>query len=220
MISWLKVNKFGSILFFFLLCTQTGFGQSNWKLEKDKNDIKIYTTDLSGSKIKAVKVECEVNTTLAQLVALLLDVEAAPLWIYHTKSASLLKRESASELYYYSEVVLPWPVHNRDFVVHLSVSQDPKSRIVTVDGPAINGLVADKKGIVRVNNSKGKWIITPLGKERVGISYTLHVDPGGTLPAWLVNMFAAEGPSHIFEQLKIQVQKPKYKNARFAFIQE
>lgn len=214
------MHRSGSAILFLLVTCQTSFAQTSWKLEKDKNDIKIYTSALTGSKVKAVKVECEIQARPSQLVALLLDIDAAPEWVYHTKSAKLVKRVSPSELYYYSEVILPWPVQNRDFIAHLTVTQDQESRIVTVDGPAVSGFVPEKKGIVRIDNSKGKWIIIPAGKDKVRISYTLHVDPGGTLPAWLVNMFAAEGPSHIFEQLKLQVSKQKYKNIHLPFIQD
>ncbi|MCD0487675.1 START domain-containing protein [Pedobacter sp. MC2016-14] len=195
------------------------FGQNTWKLQKDKHDIKIYTSSIAGSEIKAVKVECEINAKPSQLVALLLDVNAAAEWVYETKSAKLIKQVSPSELYYYSEVKLPWPLQNRDFVAHLTVTQNPVSKQVTVDGPAATGMVALKQGIVRVNNSKGRWLITALGTDRVKVVYTLHVDPGGDLPAWLINLFAAEGPMQIFEKLKIQVQKPKYKNAELSFIE-
>lgn len=204
----------------FLLASQSLPAQEHWKLEREKNNIKIYTSELSGSKLKAVKVECELKARPAQLVALILDVAAAPDWVYHTKSAKLIKTVSPSEIYYHSEVSLPWPLQNRDFVAHLKVTQDPKTKIVSIDGPAISGMVPLKKGIVRITNSKGKWLIKALDKSRIQVTYTLHVDPAGNLPSWLVNMFAAEGPSHIFQQLRIQLEKPRYKAAQFPFLQE
>jgi hypothetical protein len=48
----------------------------------------------------------------------------------------------------------------------------------------------------------------------------LHVDPAGTLPSWLVNMFAAEGPVKIFKAIKVQLQKPVYKSNNLAFASE
>ena len=206
------------ILFFLFFSCSTTFGQINWKLAADKDGIKIYTSLVPDSKIKAVRVECEVDASAKQLVALLLDVNASPEWIYHTKSCSLIKQVSPSELYYYSEVSLPWPTENRDFVAHLKVTQDPRTKVVTIDGPAVPGLVPVKKGIVRIDHSSGKWVITPLRNSHSGVEYTLHVDPGGSVPAWMVNMFATNGPMQIFEKLKLQIQKPAYKNAAVPFI--
>ncbi|HWW39041.1 START domain-containing protein [Pedobacter sp.] len=109
---------------------------------------------------------------------------------------------------------------NRDFVAHLTVNQNPNTKIITIDGPAVSGHVPIKKGVVRINNSTGKWLIIPESDHHIRVEYTLHVDPGGALPSWLVNLFATEGPLHIFRALKVQLQRPVYKNAQFAFIKD
>ena len=193
--------------------------QSNWELKTDEDGIKIYTSIVPESKIKAVKVECEFKATASQMVAVLLDVNSGPDWLYHTKSSRLIKQVSPSELYYYSEVKLPWPAENRDFVAHLKVTQNPATKLVTMDGPSVPGFVPLKQGIVRINNSKGKWLISPLPNGKIKVEYTLHVDPGGALPAWLVNTFATQGPLEIFKKLKLQLQKTEYKNALPAFLE-
>ena len=200
------------------LCGGDVQAQSAWKLSTEKEGIKVYTSEFPDSKIKAIKVECEVNATASQIVALLMDVNTSADWVYHVKACQLIKQVSPSELYYYSEVNMPWPVANRDFVAHLIVSQDPVTKTVVVDGPCVTGLIPERKGVVRIGNSTGKWIITPGSNDQTKIEYSIHVDPGGHIPAWMVNMFATEGPLRIFEQLKMRVQKPEYKNAVLPFI--
>ena len=192
--------------------------QNSWIPEVEKEGIKIFTGVIPNSRIKAVKAQCNVKATASQVVALLMDVEFAKDWVYHTKSCSLVKRVSPAELYYYSEISLPWPLQNRDFVAHLKVSQNALTKVVTIDGPAVKGQVAERKGVVRIQDSKGKWVISPSGADHVNIEYTIHVDPGGTLPPWLINMFAAEGPLRIIKNLKLQVQKPIYKNAVLSYL--
>ena len=195
------------------------FGQNTWKLNTEKEGIKIYTSSVADSKVKAIKVECEIKATESQLVALLMDVNTSVDWVYHTKSAVLLKQVSPSELYYYSEVSLPWPASNRDFVAHLTVSQNPATKVATIDGPAVPDMLRAKKGIVRINNSNGKWTITPEGYDQVKVEYTIHVEPGGDIPGWMVNMFATEGPMQIFKKLKLQLEKPAYRNAIVPYIE-
>jgi hypothetical protein len=193
--------------------------QTDWKLATDKDGIKIYTSVMPDSKIKAIKVECTLDATPAQLTAIIMDVKTATDWVYHTKSAVVIKQVSPSELYYYSEVNLPWPAANRDFVAHLTVSQNPDTKVVTIQGPAVPGLVPAKTGVVRIDHSDGKWVIAPNGNDQVKVVYTIHVDPGGDLPSWLVNLFATEGPLHIFRSLKQELQKPAYKNADLVVMQ-
>jgi hypothetical protein len=205
---------------FFLLGMTGAFAQTDWKLKTEKNGIKVYMAAVSDSKFKAIKVECELNTTASQLVTVLLDIKTCPEWAYHTKSCTLLKQVSPSELYYYSEVNIPWPAQNRDFVAHLIVHQDPVTKVVTIDGPAVNGFVPVKDGVIRVRSSKGLWIITPFKSDRVKVVYTLQLDPGGDIPAWLVNLLATQGPMKSFEGLIAQLIKPEYQNATLSFIKD
>jgi len=206
------IYKVFPILLLLVLKLSPASAQTNWKLATDKDGIKVYTSIVPDSKIKAIKVECDLEATPSQLVALIMDVKTATDWVYHTKSAVVVKQVSPSELYYYSEVNLPWPAANRDFVAHLTVSQNPDTKVVTIQGPAVPGLVPAKTGVVRIDHSDGKWLITPMGTDQVKVVYTIHVDPGGDLPSWLVNMFATEGPLHIFRNLRAELQKPAYKN--------
>lgn len=205
---------------FILLQTTIAFAQTDWKLKNEKDGIKVYVGAVPDSKFKAIKVDCELNTTLSQLVKVLLDVKTCPEWVDHTKSCTLIKQVSPSELYYYSEINIPWPAQNRDFVAHLKVHQNPETKVVTVDGPAVDGFVPEKDGIVRVHSSKGLWILTPVKKGWVKVAYTLQTDPGGAIPAWLVNMLVASGPMKSFQALKLQLKKPGYQHTELSFIKD
>ncbi|MDR6941197.1 START domain-containing protein [Mucilaginibacter pocheonensis] len=207
-----------SLLLLFLLSLTIANAEEPWALSTNKDGVKVYTRHVSNSKIKAIKVECQFDASAAQLVAVLLDIKGSIEWVYHTKSVSLIKQVSPSELYYYSEVSIPWPLHNRDFIAHIKVTQDPVTRVVTVDAPCLPDMVPVKDGIVRIEHSVGKWIITPVDNNHVKIEYTLHLDAGGSVPAWLLNMFITQGPTESFKKLKVQLQKPAYKNVKLAYI--
>ncbi|WAC12594.1 START domain-containing protein [Dyadobacter pollutisoli] len=183
--------------------------QADWKLVERKGDIKVYAKAVADSKIKALKAECILNASAAEVVALLLDVKAAEKWVCHTKSCSLVRKISETEIYYYTEVSLPWPLDNRDFVTHLTVSEDPVTKIVTVNAPAVSGWVPIKKGIVRVSHSKSSWIIKPMGEGKVTVEYALQVDPGGHIPACVVNTFACQGPVETFTNMKKELRSRK-----------
>ena len=201
--------------FLFLLNQQTAFSQEKWTLSADHNDIKVYTRHIADSKVKAVKVNAVLQSTPSQLLAAILDIQTCGQWVYHSKQNVLIKQISPVELIYYSEVDVPWPAENRDYVVHIQTEQNPNTKVITVNSPCIPGYVAEKDGIVRISHSVGKWVITPMGKNQVNAEYTLEVDPMGSIPAWLTNMFATKGPMETFKSLKVHVQKEVYKNASF-----
>src|SRR5476649_2256424 len=149
----------------FLLLANCALAQTsdNWVLKENNDGVKIYTGEVENSKVKAIKVECQLDATLSQLVAVLLDVKNSEEWLYHTASNYIVKQVSPSELYYYSLVEMPWPVSNRDFIAHLKVSQDAITKVVTIDAPCVYDMVPLKPKVVRIADSKGKWILSPVG---------------------------------------------------------
>ncbi len=209
-----------AVLFIALSFYGRIFGQEDWKLNTSKEGMSVYTKVFPDSKFKAIKVELTLDATLSQLVAVVLDVNTGADWVYATKSSVLLKRVSANEVIYYSEVKLPWPIHNRDFIAQLTAVQDPATRVVTIFGPVVPDYIPVKKDIVRVSKSEGKWVITPIAKGRIKVEYTIRLDPGGDLPAWLFNLFVTKGPAESFENLKLQLKKPQYANVHLPFITE
>lgn len=205
------------LLIFTFLSALPASSQHQWKLIADDEQIRIYSSAVPDSKIKAIRVECVVDASMAQMASLIMDVEAGTEWVYKTKSCTLVKKNSPTDLYYHSEISLPWPLDNRDFVAHLVARRDAATGVVTIDGPVVAGMVPTRKNVVRVSDSKGRWVLTPQAG-KVKIEYMLHTDPGGYVPAWAVNAFAAEGPMETFKKLKQQLKLPKYRNASLTFI--
>jgi len=206
--------------FMIIFCCWFARAQTNWELKVDREGIKVYTKTMDNSPLKAVKTVCVLNTTLTTLTAVLLDVKGSMDWVYATKSITLLKQISPSELVYHSEINIPWPASNRDFVVAISVVQDEKTKAVTVLGINKPTWIPEKKDVVRIQQSYSKWVITPLQPGSVKIEYELQVDPGGKVPVWLVNMFATRGPFETFKKLQLQVKKPVYSNKTYPFIKD
>ncbi len=198
------------LLFISLMMTVQAIvvsGQDDWKLQKNKNGIQVYSAEFPDSKIRAIRVVANYDAAPEKIADIVMDINLSMEWVSHLKSCYLIQRVSENELYYYAEVKLPWPVLNRDFVAHLTRIENMQTRTITIYGPAVTGLVPEKKGTIRITNSIGKWIIVPLDSNQVRVEYALHVDPAGSLPAWLVNMFSGETPMQIFENLRQELKQ-------------
>jgi hypothetical protein len=208
------------LILLFCIFTHFALAQTTekWDLKENKDGVKIFTRDIENSKIKAIRVECQLQASLSQVVAALMDIRNSEEWLYHTAGNYMVKQVSPAELYYYSLIEMPWPVSNRDFIAHLKVTQDEITKTVTVDAPCLPHMVPVKPNIIRIANSKGKWLLYPINKQEVKIIYTLHADPGGNIPAWLTNLFVTQGPSQSFKKFKVHIQKPVYKNAKLDYI--
>lgn len=203
--------KLLTIMLLLLSCAHTTVqAQTAWQLKKDEEGIKVYTASVPNSNLKSVKVTCSLNASLPQLYALLQDNKAHEQWVYNTKRSYLVKQLSKNHWFYYSEVSLPWPLANRDIVVEIKITQHPTTNVMYVSANAVNQYVPMNKGMERVVLSKVNWVITPITNNQMSVEYIAQADPGGDVPAWIVNSFSTKGPFETFKKLKEIVASPAY----------
>ena len=213
----MKCNHY-FFLFLSLLMGWRGSAQNKWDLKKEKDGIRVYSRTNEHSKFNELKAELTVQAKLSDLAAFILDVTNYHEWSFNTKLSYVVKPVSPSELYFYTEINSPWPASNRDLVVHLHITQDPVSKIMSIREESVPGLVPPKKNIVRIPLSIENWTITPVDKATIRIEYQLQIDPGEGAPAWMVNFFSAKGPYETFSNLREQIRKAKYREAVVGFI--
>jgi hypothetical protein len=203
---------------FFIYPLHFVVAQEDWKLRDEKEGIKIYMRSVAGSDIKALKVSFSIQATMSQMAAVILDVATTDQWVYSTRSCTLLKQISPQEVVYHSEINVPWPASNRDFIARIRVTQDPVTRIMTVESFNEPSYVPEKDGVVRVPHADGKWTIKPAAPSQLHVEYMLHIDPGGAIPAWLINLFATKGPFESFRNMREHIRKPAYQRVHIPFV--
>lgn len=211
-----------NILAIGLICLLSieAIAQHEWKLNTHKDGIKVFTSLPDTSPFKAVKTIGNVETTMSQLAMVLMDVSNTEDWVYGAKNPKLLKQFTPTDLIYYAEAALPWPMSNRDFIIRITMTQDPTSKVVTMVTENMPKYVPEKKGIVRIQRSSGIWKLTPVEKGLIKVEYTLQVDPGGLIPAWLVNLFASTGPYQSLKALRNEVKLAKYQHVKLPGISD
>jgi len=188
-------------LVLFSVFGSAAIGQYNWKLSKDEDGIKVYLSEVKHSKFKNIKVECTLEGTYDKLMAVLNDVDNQKSWVYNNISSSILKRMSANEFYYYTKTHLPWPMTNRDAVIHLKMNKDSLNRFLKISAVSVPGFVPEKSDLVRVPRSDISWYVIMPTAKTISIVYIFDAEPGGSLPAWAVNMFTEKGPYESFKKL-------------------
>ena len=209
----------GAFALLLLVASMPSKAQDEWNLKRDEDGIRVFTRDDDSSSFKNIKVECTVRATPSQLVALLLDMNKQPEWVYGSKSAELLKAIKANEFIFHSEVEVPWPCSDRDYIAHITINQAAPD-LITIDSRSEPDLLPAKSGVVRVKKSRAHWDVKTVEKNLLKIVYTVSFDPSGAVPAWLTNMFVTKGPFLTFQKLKENVGLSTYQHAHYDFIRE
>src|SRR5690349_14292990 len=120
---------FARAMFICLIFAGLGVkAQPGWELNREKNGIKVFTRDSDSSAFKSIRVECVLEGSWSKLAAILMDIEGQVNWVYRTERSYVVKNISPTEVIYYTETSLPWPVSNRETIVRLKLTYDAAKR--------------------------------------------------------------------------------------------
>lgn len=207
-----------AILLFF--CSAVAVAQGDWQLKKSENGITVYTRNAEDSDFKELKCIVTLKTTLSSIVSLLNDWDTYPQWVYRCGKSSTLKRISDTEVMHYQTVEAPWPVDSRDFVVNVKLTQDAVTKVVSIVSTCKPTYIPKVKDYVRITEFRASWTLIPQKDGTIQVIYQLLVNPGGYVPAWLVNLAVIDGPYETTLHFRDWVMKDKYKKAVVPYIKE
>ena len=210
-----------TIVYFFLLLSFSSTAQeAAWELRKNRDGIKVYIREAKNSPFKELKMKFSVEATMSSVVALLQDVEAIPNWVYKCDVSYLVEKVNRDEEYYYNSLNFPWPLSDRDLILKSKLTQDPTTKVFRSESHAVTDKMPEKEGIVRIVDTYLWWEFTPHPNGQIDVDYYLKSDPGGYLPAWIVNMAIDQGPIQTVKHFKKILKSPKYKNVKLDYISE
>ena len=189
-----------------------------WIFKNEKEGVKVYYRKTSD--VYELKLITSLKVSLSGLVTLLSDVDNYPKWDYKVAESRELKKVSDHETYYYSKLDFPWPLDDRDIVVHSKMEQDPVTRRVTATSIAKPDYIPATKGVIRMRNAHTSWTLLPGPGGWTYVEYYIYSDPGGSLPDWLVNMALDVGPRETIKNIRGFVQQEKYKTAKVAYLKD
>ncbi len=207
----------------FLCCASAADAQwqdaeLEWKLKRDRNGIQVFLSKVPGSKFRAILSIMEVEATTKQLAALVMDLDNCPNWAAMCKSAEIIERISATESYVRSINDAPFPVKDRDVIAHVTWSYNQTSGKVFMRSDATPNRLPKRKGLVRVQYASSEWHFTPKANGIVLVENYAHVDPTGSVPAWLTNLIIVDSPYKTLTNMRELISNGAYSDAEVDFI--
>lgn len=200
---------------FLSLSFYATMAQGKWELKKNENGIEVYTRKAASGNLKELRVICELEATREQLISTLKDIDNYNIWVYSNKKSVILKTEEPDKIIYYTQCHMPWPLKDRDLIVELNINASPDILNVVVKG--LPDYIPKNDSYVRVPYSLAVWKVTDGPDNKLKVDYTFSVDPGGSVPSWLVNATLPIGPYNSFMKLREVLKRTKNTLAKAVF---
>lgn len=201
-----------SIFFLLILFLPELSYSQNWQFKKEEKGIRVYTRAIqnTNNKLKELKITHTFKGHLNAVATVLADVTAYPNWVYKCSSSKTLKANNDWDIYFYSETELPWPLQNRDVVLHSIMYLDDQNGALISESRSISGMEKIQKGIIRVPKLHSTWTFEPIENGFIQMTYLLNSEPGGNIPDWLVNLAIDEGPIQTIKAFLSLLDAAKY----------
>jgi len=180
---------------------------NEWKLEKQKNNVSIYSKP-TDSGYKKILVKTTVDTDPHALVLLLDDVTFSSQWIHNCLEVKILEEVSPTKRLVNTFFSAPWPVKDRDMVTLSNTTVYDNS--VQIEITDRGNSIAHHPDYVRMQNMHGLWKAKQLESGKSEITYTGGGSPGGNLPTFIANKELISSMFQTFQNLNKVILLNKY----------
>lgn len=183
--------------------------KNNWTLRVTEDGISVYTRAVANSPIDECRAVTTLsNTTLTKALDIILDVNNYPTLYPDCSNAQVLLQKGKYYDIHYFAMKAPWPVKDRDAVYEstTTLSDDGKHALVVLK--SVSDYLEEKKNFVRIRKGDATWELQVTGANTLRVSYWFLADPGGGIPAWLINSAMVSSPLKTLQNLRKRVGTP------------
>lgn len=198
--------------------SSTEAAETGWKKIGEYQQITGYTRTTNKSSIDAMKGVGIVDAPVAVVEALIRDFPAQTEYMYKCKEAMVVNtpefKSSGDTIYDYNVTAMPYPVNDRDAVAKAVFTVDKATGTVYVHVEGIKTTYKQDKKRVRMPLVIVDYTLVPKGTDKTEVTYEALADPGGNLPAFIVNLLTKNLSIETISGIRKMVQKDKYKNVK------
>ena len=133
------------IIIFLIFSFSTYAQETKWVFVKEKEGIKVFYRKSAFKELNEVMIQTTFNTKLSIIVAAFNDFDAYPNWVYKSVKSYLIKTINQNEIEYYNKFDFPFPLDDREIVIHNKIEQNPQIVFVEIGDLRDPVLIAKKE---------------------------------------------------------------------------
>ena len=197
-------------------------GSGQWKLEREKNGIKVYSMKIPGRTLKDWKAVRRLKTTLNGAVAAMATTTTEDCAEFNANCVSVQSvkdwnpRDLTSVHLYRANA--PKPFLPRELLISTHASQNPQNKAVLIEFLARPDDLPRHDCCLRITEYRNSWRFTPLGNGETEAELVVHMDQGVPYP--LMNRISPNVLIKMFGHIPAYFAKPKWQQAKFDSIKE
>jgi hypothetical protein len=186
--------------------------QPAWEKIIEEEGVTVWKRAIPGSSLVEFRARGILPTPMIRAAAVLRNSGREREWMESCIEARVLEWHSPIDATIYNRTESPvFFVDDRDLVAQARTTVDYDAKTIAIAFRSVEHARAPRHAdVVRMRDVQGVWRLRRLDAVRTEIEYQLRADPGGSLPAWLVNWASERIPFNTIVKLREQVKKSGY----------
>jgi hypothetical protein len=178
-----------------------------WKLEYSKNGINAYTRKVDHSKYVEYKIDLTTKGDINNALNIITDLDRYSTLYPYLKSYELLSdKDNKQDFDILLNIKTPFPVRNRIGVYKNKVNWISDSEVV-INISQKSDMIPENTKAVKIVDCYGSWTLKKVDSDRLHITHQFFADPGGSIPAWIINEFVLKHPVKTVKTLSKLLQE-------------
>jgi len=175
-----------SVAVLLAFAAATGAADEDWQRVAERDGIVIERRGVEGSAVHELRATAHSPVPPAAIMATLWRHEEYVQFVPYLKRLDVLREETDTKLFY-EQIHVP-VARDRDATLRATRSFSAATGIYELSTRAVpDGGPPATSAYVRVRNSASLWRLVPAVDGGTEVTYTIRIDVGGLLPAWVVN---------------------------------
>ncbi len=200
-----------------LLCSTVALAEMpKWEQIHQDEGITVWQRAVKGSSLVEFRGRGTISASLIDVAAVIRGADRQKEWMKDCVGSAIYKMQPNGRSITYHRVGSPaFFISDRDVVLKAETEVFAKEQkfIVRFQETEYAGQ-PPLDGVVRMPKLTGHWTLQAKGKDKTFVEYQVRADPGGSLPAWLVNLTSKKLPYYTLVSLRKQVKMPGYETHR------
>lgn len=183
-----------------------------WEELRFEDGVRVWQRDVDGSSFVEFKGNGRIDASIQMVLAVLHDQDRKVEWLASCRENRLVRAKALGQNVIYNRIKSNFPlVADRDVVVETRLAHNEERREVRIDVWSIEDKLAPPTDeAVRMPKLELSWTLVAVDDRTTEVTYQVAADPGGMLPAWVVNAVSKEIPFRTISNLRSQVKKSGY----------
>lgn len=165
--------------------------KAGWQAVAERDGLRLYNRAVPGAAVPAALVRVRIEAPPARLFEVITDYDHFAEFVPYVTRSRVVHREAGLRRVS-QHLRFPGPVADRHYVIEsrdiITPSPQDRWRVEWRLVPKSDSPAPGESGITP-NAFTGYWELTPVASGTAADAiYSLHFDPGGALPSWLVTL--------------------------------